>query len=237
MKKEVAEALVSEATNKFIERVLAWRLPDRARLDGPEGDERALENPPGARHGEIGGSHGRPGGGTERGWGCGAAAQERRRQRVRGRRKTERNGAGGRSEEVARGGEGVRPRYRFLAVIDPINDGALSDAFATGFNTPAPTTESQRFAESTSFSSRRCLLNIDLDRGPFLFANLAEISREGGKPRQSMNLFRRGGLSEHLLSMVYFGLWYTLRVKRRLTGLDFTRSIFDISNSVYSKYT
>lgn len=39
-------AAVSEATNKFIERVLAWRLPDRARSDGPEGDERALENPP-----------------------------------------------------------------------------------------------------------------------------------------------------------------------------------------------
>lgn len=37
---------MSEATNKFIERVLAWRLPDRARSDGPEGDERALENPP-----------------------------------------------------------------------------------------------------------------------------------------------------------------------------------------------
>lgn len=39
-------AVVSEATNKFIERVLAWRLPDRTRLDDPEGDERALENPP-----------------------------------------------------------------------------------------------------------------------------------------------------------------------------------------------
>lgn len=64
-RKKYAEALVSEATNKFIERVLAWRLPDRARLDGPEGDERALENPPGARHGEIGGSHGHGGSSQE----------------------------------------------------------------------------------------------------------------------------------------------------------------------------
>lgn len=68
---------MSEATNKFIERVLAWRLPDRARLDGPEGDERALENPPGARHGEIGGSHG---GGHE---------EEHRKERERERQEVE----------------------------------------------------------------------------------------------------------------------------------------------------
>lgn len=47
---------MSESTNTFIERVLAWRLPDRARLDDLEGDERALEDPPGDCHGQIGGS-------------------------------------------------------------------------------------------------------------------------------------------------------------------------------------
>lgn len=66
-KRHNSVAVVSEATNKFIERVLAWRLPDRARLDGPEGDERALENPPWDRHGEIGGSHGTHG--TRSPWG------------------------------------------------------------------------------------------------------------------------------------------------------------------------
>ena len=83
-RKKYAEALVSEATNKFIERVLAWRLPDRARLDGPEGDERALENPPGARHGEIGGSHGHGGSQEEE------HRKERERERWRRRRRRRR---------------------------------------------------------------------------------------------------------------------------------------------------
>lgn len=43
-KRHNSAAVVSEATNKFIERVLAWRLPDRARLDGPEGDEGPRES-------------------------------------------------------------------------------------------------------------------------------------------------------------------------------------------------
>lgn len=112
VRKEYAEALVSEATNKFIERVLAWRLPDRARLDGPEGDERALENPPGARHGEIGGSHGggrrrreeewRKGGGR-----CRVTLEERRRERdvvARGwlERRRKENGGWARVEDTRR---------------------------------------------------------------------------------------------------------------------------------------
>ena len=58
-------AVVSEAPNKFIERVLAWRLPDKARVGGPEGDERVLEDPPGGRRGEIGRNERQPGEGRQ----------------------------------------------------------------------------------------------------------------------------------------------------------------------------
>lgn len=144
---------MSEATNKFIERVLAWRLPDRARLDGPEGDERALENPPGARrHGEIGGSHG--GQEEERKEGGG-----RCRVPPRGTTETEARGAKeeGEPQEVAVPEELEEPedegggREISISRGDPINDGALSDAFATGFNTPTPR---QRARDSRSQPSQ-----------------------------------------------------------------------------------
>ena len=91
---------------------MAWRLPDRARLDGPEGDERVLENPPGARHGEIGGSHG---GGQEEEhrkerW---RVARRKRRRTYRGKTKTETET---KKENSQTGGKGGL-RYRFLAVI------------------------------------------------------------------------------------------------------------------------
>ena len=121
--------------------MLAWRLPDRARLDGPEGDERALENPPGARHGEIGGSHG---GGHE---------EEHRKERERERERRWRVRActlGGTTEtEVETKKEKLRTGEEGAEVSisrgDPINDGALSDAFATRFNTSVSLIRKKKF--------------------------------------------------------------------------------------------
>ena len=57
---------------------------ETAGQSGPEGDERALEDPPGGRHGEIGRSERRPGKGRQRGDVDGRILKEREKPNTSG---------------------------------------------------------------------------------------------------------------------------------------------------------